>query len=87
VIATLRLSPASLSMRVGDQQRLTVEALDAAGRPINGLGAITWATSDAKVASVVGNGNVRAEGVGRATITVTVDGRSVSAAIEVQAKK
>jgi uncharacterized protein YjdB len=74
-------------MRVGDQQRLTVEALDAAGRPVNGLGSIAWTTSDARVVALNGSGNVRAQAVGRATITATVDGRSASAAIEVQAKK
>ena len=74
-------------MRVGDQQKLTLEALDAQGKSVGGLGAITWSTSDAKVASINGNGNIRAEGVGRATITASVGGRSISAVVDVQAKK
>ena len=83
----MRLSPASLILRVGDQQKLTLTALDAQGNAVNGLGAISWTSSDAKVATLNGNGNVRAAGEGRATITATVDGRSVSAGVEVQARK
>ena len=73
-------------LRVGDQVKLDVEALDRNGRAITGLGAPSWATSDDRVASLRGNGNVRGESVGRASVTATLGGRSVSALVEVRAR-
>ena len=71
-------------MRVGQQSKLTLTALDAAGKVLD-VGAISWSTSDAKIAILNGNGNVRGVAVGTATITATVAGRSATATVQVTA--
>ena len=73
-------------LRVGEQAKLDVEALDRHGQPIGGLGAPAWSTSDDRVVSLRGNGNVRGESVGRASVTAMLRGRSVSALVEVRAR-
>jgi alpha-amylase len=71
-------------VRVGQQSRLTLTALDASGAVLD-VGSITWATSDARIAILNGNGNVRGVAVGTATITATVAGRSATATVRVTA--
>jgi uncharacterized protein YjdB len=73
-------------MRVGDQAKLTATAVDAAGRPVGGLGSAVWSTSNAAVASMMGNGNVRAARAGTAFVTATMGGRSGSVSVVVTAK-
>ena len=73
-------------LRVGDMMRFDVEALDRNGQPVGGLGAAAWTTTDARVVSLRGNGNVRAEAVGTASVTAALGGRSISALIEVRAR-
>ena len=73
-------------LRVGDMIRFDVVALDRNGNPVNGLGAASWSTTDGRVASLRGNGNVRAEAVGSASVTASLGGRSISALVEVRAR-
>jgi uncharacterized protein YjdB len=77
------MSPTSLAMRVGDQSRLTVAGVTAQGTTVNTMGPISWTTSNSAVVTINGNGNVRAGGVGSATVTATVRGLSVSAGVVV----
>jgi alpha-amylase len=60
-----------------------VDAFDAAGKPVD-VGPIAWSTSDPKVVSLNGNGNLRGQAAGTATITATVGGRSASITIQVR---
>lgn len=92
-VASIRITPASLTLEVGDRERLTVQALDAQGRAINGGtpdggngNSASWSSSNVLVATVLGNGNVVALLPGRATITVSYRGRSTTAAVEVRSR-
>src|SRR5207245_3172119 len=83
-VATVTLSPASASLAVGATQPLTATLKDAAGNVLTGR-SVTWATSNAAVATVSGSGLVSGLVVGPATITATSEGRSGTAAITVTA--
>lgn len=83
-MATLRISPSPLTVRRGEQGKLTLTALDAAGKVVD-VGAITWTSSDTRIATLNGNGNVRGVAVGTATITATVAGRSATVTVQVVA--
>ena len=63
---------------------MTLTARDASGAVLD-VGSITWTTSDARIATLNGNGNVRGVAVGTATITATVAGRSATATVRVTA--
>lgn len=70
-VAGLTVSPAELTMDVGDTAQLTatVTPEDASNK------AVVWSSSDESIATVDSNGVVTAKAVGKATITATtVDG-------------
>ena len=72
----MTLDPTSLTLDVNQTATLTatVEPDNATNK------AVTWSTSDKNVATVDQNGNVKAVGAGKATITATTaDGSGVSA--------
>lgn len=75
-VTSVTLDKTSLTLDVGGSFTLTatVEPANATNK------AVTWSTSDKNVATVDQNGNVKAVGAGKATITATTaDGSGVSA--------
>lgn len=81
-VASVRLAPTSVSIRVLQRAQLVATPLLADGsvardRPI------AWTTSDAAIATVGADGVVSGAGVGVATVTATVGGRSASVEVEV----
>ena len=80
-VTSVALSSSSLSLVEGESQTLTatVNPADATEKTV------TWATSDAQVASVSG-GKVTAVKEGSATITASCGGKSATCAVTVQKK-
>ena len=81
-VASVAVSPASTSVTVGQSVQLAATPQDANGDPLTGR-TVTWATSNAAVAGVTGNGLVTGATAGTATITASSEGRSGTAAITV----
>lgn len=80
-VASVELTPGSLSGTVGDTRTLTATVRDAAGAALTGR-AIAWSSSSSAVAGVSASGatsaTVTANGAGSATITASVEGASAS---------
>jgi uncharacterized protein YjdB len=75
--------PAAPAIAVDDTMQLTATAFDAADALVTGR-AVTWATSNAAVATVVAStGVVRGVGVGEAIISATIDGKSASTTVTI----
>ena len=76
---SITLDQTALALNVEGSVDLTATVLPvvAANRTI------TWATSDASVAAVTDDGTVTAKGVGKATITASVDGNTASCCVYV----
>ncbi|PYP73556.1 MAG: hypothetical protein DMD41_05450, partial [Gemmatimonadetes bacterium] len=83
-VASVAVSPASASVGVGQTVPLTATTQDANGNPLMGR-VVTWVSSAPLLATVNGSGLVTGVAVGTATITVTSEGQSVTAAITVTA--
>ncbi len=81
-VASVTVSPASAGVAVGQTVQLTATPKDSAGTPLAGR-TVTWATSDAAVATVSVSGLVTGVVAGSATITATSEGSSGGAAITV----
>src|SRR5713101_2433016 len=77
-VASVGVTPAALSLNVGQTGQLTATPRDASGNPLSGR-VITWTSSSAAVASVSTTGLVTAQGAGTATITATSEGQSGTA--------
>lgn len=63
--------PESIELEVGGKES---EALEIAKKPENGVGEITWQSSDEAVAAVDENGTVTAVGKGECEVTASVNG-------------
>lgn len=63
--------PESIELEVGGKES---EALEIAKKPENGVGEITWQSSDEEVATVDENGTVTAVGKGECELTASVNG-------------
>jgi uncharacterized protein YjdB len=83
-VASVDVTPSSLSLSVGQTGQLTATPRDAAGNPLSGR-VVTWSTSNGGVATVNGSGLVTAQGAGTATVTATSEGQSGSAQVTVTA--
>src|SRR6266550_3922496 len=75
-VASVDVTPATATIGVNATVQLTATPKDANGNPLTGR-SVTWATSDASIATVDGNGLVtgKVEG-GPVTITATSEGRA-----------
>src|SRR5207244_3565216 len=85
-VASVTVSPASVSVGVGGTQQLTATLKDSAGGLLSGR-LVTWTTSNAAVATVSGSGVVSGVVTGTATLTATSEGASDSSALTVTATK
>jgi serine/threonine-protein kinase len=83
-VASVGVSPSSPTLSVGQDVRLQATPLDAAGTALANRAA-TWSTSDESVAAVSAAGLVTGGRAGSAEITVTIGGRSATAAVRVTA--
>jgi uncharacterized protein YjdB len=81
-VASVTVSPASVSLFVGQTVQLTATPKDANGNPLTGR-TITWASSNASLASVNGSGLVTGVVTGSATVSATSEGKTGSAAVTV----
>ena len=81
-VATVSVSPSTVTLERGQELDLTVVPRTATGEPVTGR-PVTWTSNAQAVATVSSAGSVRAFAPGRATITATVDGRSGSAIVTV----
>jgi len=81
-VASVSVSPSSLSLTVGQTGQLTATPRDANGNPLTGR-TVTWTTSASGVATVNGSGLVTARGAGTATITATSEGQTGTASVTV----
>jgi uncharacterized protein YjdB len=83
-VASVTVSPATASVAVGQTVQLAATPRDGSGNPLSGR-AVTWATSNAAVATVNGSGLVTGVAAGGATITASSEGQSGGAAVTVTA--
>ena len=81
-VATVRVSPSSRDLTVGESAQLAAEALDTRGAILTNR-PVAWTTSRPNVAQVNASGVVTAVGAGSAVITATIEGKSGVAAITV----
>lgn len=81
-ITTVRVSPVTMSLRVGETRQVSATVQDAYGNAVTGR-TVAWSSSANAVASVDQNGVVTARAVGAAEITATVDGASGRASVSV----
>jgi uncharacterized protein YjdB len=83
-VAAVSVSPATASVQAGQTVQLTATPKDANGTALSGR-TVTWASSNAGVATVSGTGLVTGVAAGSVTITATSEGRSGSATLGVTA--
>src|SRR5207245_1786531 len=82
-VASVGVTPASATTHPGLTVQLTATTNDAAGNPLTGR-AVTWATSDATIASGDANGVVTGKAAGGpVTMTATSEGKSGTSAVTV----
>lgn len=73
-VASVAVSPSTLSLEVGQQWQLSYALLDSAGHYRYASGPTIWSTSDSTRVTVTQSGVVRAVGIGIATISATSNG-------------
>jgi trimeric autotransporter adhesin len=83
-VASVTVAPTTLSLTAGASSGLTATAKDANGNVLTGYPA-TWSSSNASAATVSSSGVVTGVAAGSATITVTISGKSATAAVTVAA--
>lgn len=83
-VASLQLSPGSLSLVVGNSATLVAQPRDASGNLLTGR-TVAWSSSAPGVASVSSAGVVSAVSPGAAVVTATVDGQVAIANVTVSA--
>src|SRR2546421_89815 len=81
-VASVSVAPGAVTLTVGGTVSLVATLTDANGNTLAGR-AITWASSNAGVATVSGTGRVRGVPAGWGTITATSEGQSGSATVAV----
>lgn len=83
-VASVTIDPPSVSMLPGDQVTFTARPVDGSGNLLAGR-TITWSVGNTSVATVSTAGRVTAVTPGNTTVTATVEGRSATAALTVNA--
>ncbi|HYT71567.1 MAG TPA: Ig-like domain-containing protein, partial [Gemmatimonadales bacterium] len=81
-VASVSLSPATVSQKPGGTQQFTATLKDASGNVLSGR-AVAWASSNGVVATVSGSGLETAIAIGSSTITATSEGKSGVAKVTV----
>src|SRR5205085_887096 len=83
-VASVVLSPATVSVVAGSTAQLTATPKDSAGTALSGR-TVSWASGNGGVATVSGAGVVTGVAAGAATITATSEGKSGTATVTVTA--
>ncbi len=83
-VESVRLTPQTQVMVIGQSAQLQAQALDAAGNVLPGR-VFTWTTNSPAVATVSTSGNVAGVTAGTATITATSEGKSAASTVTVVA--
>ncbi len=81
-VASVKVTPAVVSLLVGAAVQLTATTTDSAGNLLSGR-SISWSSSVAAVASVNGSGLVTSVAQGSAIVTATSEGHSAAASVTV----
>jgi uncharacterized protein YjdB len=84
VIASVLVTPSSVSVESGSSVQLTAQARDANGIPISGV-TYSWSSNNTQVATVSGSGNVSGVSAGIAMISATAGGHTGAASVNVSA--
>src|SRR5439155_1640308 len=74
-VASVTVSPATVSLQPGQTRQLTATPKDAGGNSLSGR-VVTWASGSTAVATVSGSGLVSGVAAGSATITATSESKS-----------
>lgn len=82
-VASVTVSPASVSIIVGNQPLFTAQAYDPGGKPVTVP--FVWTSSNTAVATVDANGRVTGKAAGSATISATAQGVTGTATVTVGA--
>src|SRR2546426_112373 len=77
-VASVAVSPATMSVQVGGTVQLAAATKDSAGNPLSGR-AVAWMSSNPAIAAASPSGLVTAVAAGAATITATSEGESGTA--------
>lgn len=83
-VASVLVTPAAVTLTVGDTATLSAVARNASGSTLTGA-TMTWASSDSTVATVSATGRATARRAGSAQITASAGGKSGSASVTVNA--
>jgi len=86
IAGSVKITPSTLTLKVGDSGDLKATIFDTAGAPIKGK-EITWSTGNSNVATVGNKGKVKALSEGEAVITASYAGFADKANITVGAEK
>lgn len=81
-VASVTVSPATVSLVIGATTQLTAATTDSAGNSLAGR-VVTWTSSAPSIATVSASGLVTAVAAGSATITATSEGMSGASAVTV----
>src|SRR5437016_4845937 len=81
-VASVAVSPATMSVQVGGTVQLAAATKDSAGNPLSGR-AVAWMSSNPAIAAASPSGLVTAVAAGGATITATRGGRGGTAPVTV----
>jgi len=73
-VATIAVNPTSLTLRVGENQSLSVILKDAKGSTLTGR-PIAWSVADTSIARVSVSGTVTAVAAGQTTVAASTEGR------------
>ncbi len=84
-VASVTISPGSLTLNPGQSGQLTAAALDGSGNAVPGA-TISWSSSNTGTATVSGTGVVQALVVGSVIMTATSGGHTATAKVQVVAK-
>src|SRR5256885_2870230 len=79
-VASVAVSPATMSVQVGGTVQLAAATKDSAGNPLSGR-AVAWMSSNPAIAAASPSGLVTAVAAGAATITATSGGESGTASV------
>lgn len=81
-VATVSITPDTLTLTPGTAGQLTATARDSSGKIVSGL-TTTWSSSKTKIATVDPTGKVTGQSLGRVTISATIQAKTGTASVTV----
>ena len=83
-VAAVVVTPTELALNIGDSRQLQATMRDSEGRALQGK-AVTWSSGDSSKVVVTADGVVSALSAGTTTVMASVEGRSATSRIAIQA--